>query len=104
MAKFSGKIGYAITTETKPGVWTKVITEKNHYGDVIKDMIQWRSTDKVNDDLVISNKISIVANSFAIENMGYMKYVLLNGTKWLITSVGDDRPRLTLTLGGVYNG
>ena len=35
MAKFYGKIGYAITGETKPGVWTDQIVEKDVIGDFL---------------------------------------------------------------------
>ena len=37
MAKYYGKIGYGVTTETVPGVWTDGITEKDAYGDVIRN-------------------------------------------------------------------
>mgnify|MGYP001450408843 FL=1 len=37
MAKFYGVIGYAETTETAPGVWAEVITERNYSGDVIRN-------------------------------------------------------------------
>ena len=33
MAKFYGIIGYAITEEIKPGVWTERIIERMYYGD-----------------------------------------------------------------------
>lgn len=32
MAKFYGVIGYAVTEETKPGVWTEKIVERMYYG------------------------------------------------------------------------
>ena len=35
MAKFSGKIGYAIQVESKPGVWTNQIVEKSYRGDFV---------------------------------------------------------------------
>ena len=34
MAKFYGKIGYAETVETKPGVWRPKIIEKPYFGDL----------------------------------------------------------------------
>ena len=32
MARYYGRIGYAETVETIPGVWEEVITERNYYG------------------------------------------------------------------------
>ena len=32
MAKFYGQIGYVKTTETRPGIWDKVVVEKKYTG------------------------------------------------------------------------
>lgn len=105
MAKFYGAIGYGASVEIKPGSWTTQITEHNHAGDVIKNTSRWSSSsDSTNDDLNINNQISIVANEFAYQNFHSMKYVEFMGTKWKITNVDVQPPRLILTLGGIYNG
>lgn len=105
MAKFSGMIGYAMPVETSPGVWKDKITERKSYGDVVRCTHQWSSSsDSTNDDLNISNQISIVANPFARKNSHRMKYVVFMGAKWKITSIEVQHPRLILTIGGVYNG
>ena len=104
MAKFSGSIGYARPEETVPGVWMDVITEKNYRGDVVLDQRRWRSDEKVNDDLNLDNSISIVADTYAYNNVGYMKYILWNNTPWKIQSFNIRRPRIVLQIGGVYNG
>lgn len=36
MAKWFGKIGYAVTSETRPGIWEEVIVERNYYGDMTR--------------------------------------------------------------------
>lgn len=102
MAKFYGSIGYAETTETAPGVWTPGITERNYYGDVIRNARRWQQGENLNDDLVVNNIISIVADPFANENIHTMKFVRWMGVAWKITNVEIQRPRLILTLGGVY--
>jgi len=103
MAKFFGSIGYAETTESAPGVWTEVLTERNYSGDVIKNTRQWRAGENLNDDLAINNMISIVADPFAYQNFHKMRYVSWMGAFWKITNVEVQRPRLLLTIGGVYN-
>lgn len=104
MAKFYGKIGYANTVETKPGVYEEQIVERSYYGDLIRNTRRLQSADQVNDNINISNEISIVADPYATNNFHTMRYVVFMGTKWKISNVEVSYPRLILTLGGVYNG
>lgn len=104
MAKFYGKIGYTNTVETKPGVYEEQIVERSYYGDLIRNTRRLQSADQVNDDINISNEISIVADPYATNNFHTMRYAVFMGTKWKISNVEVSYPRLILTLGGVYNG
>jgi hypothetical protein len=104
MAKWYGAIGYAETSETAPGVWTEQITERNYYGDLIRNTRRLQTTDQLNDNINISNEISIVADPYANQNFHSMRYAKFMGTAWKITSVEVQYPRLILTLGGEYNG
>lgn len=104
MGKFYGIIGYAESVETKPGVWKDEITERMYYGDVIRDTRRLQSSDTLNDNINISNEISIVADPYAYQNFHLMKYVEFMGAKWKISHIEVKYPRLILTVGGVYNG
>ena len=104
MAKFFGSIGYAVTSETKPGVYEEQIIEREYFGDVNRNIRKLENSEHLNDDINISNEISIVSDPFANENFYSMRYAEFMGTKWKITSVEVKYPRLILTLGGVYNG
>lgn len=104
MAKFYGAIGYAVTEETKPGVWEEKITERIYYGDLFRNTRRLQSTERLNDNINIANEISIVADPFANENFHSMRYVEFMGAKWKITNVEVQYPRLILSVGGVYNG
>lgn len=105
MAKWFGKIGYSETVETAPGVHTPQITVHEYYGDVIRNTTRWTvNSESTNDDLTVNSQISIVADPFAIEKFYSMKWIEFMGTKWKISSVEPQFPRLLLTLGGVYNG
>lgn len=90
--------------ETAPGVWEPSIVERPYYGDLIKNTRRLQSTDKVNDDINISNEVSIVADPYAMTNFHTMRYVQFMGAKWKITNVEVQYPRLILSLGGLYNG
>lgn len=104
MAKFFGKIGYAETVETTPGVWEEKITEREYFGDLIRNTRSLQSGEKLNDNINISNEISIVADPFAYENFHSMRYVEFMNATWKIESVDVQYPRLTLSIGGLYNG
>lgn len=104
MAKFYGVIGYAETKETVPGVWQEQIIERSYYGELIRNTRRLNTKTSVNDDIDISNEISILADPYANENFHAMRYIEFMGTKWKINSVEVRYPRLILTVGGVYNG
>ena len=104
MAKYYGAIGYAVSQEVEPGKWEEDITVHNSYGDVIRNTRMLQNSDGVIDNINISNQISIVADPFAYQNFHSMRYAEYLGTKWKVTNVEVQYPRLILTLGGVYNG
>lgn len=103
MAKFSGMIGFAETKETAPGVWQEVITRRKYVGDMTRSMRRLENGESVNDDVKISNQISIVADPFASANIFAMRYIEWMGAKWKVTDVDVQRPRLILTIGGLYH-
>lgn len=102
MAKWFGKIGFANTVETSPGIWEEQITTHEYFGDVYRNTRRLQTTDQVNDDINISNEISILADPFANENFHSMRYAEFMGTPWKITNVEVKYPRLILTLGGLF--
>lgn len=104
MAKWFGKIGFEEQVESAPGVWTPNIIEREYYGDVIRNARRLQTADQVNDDITISNEISIVADPYAMNSFHSMKWVEWMGAKWKAVSVDVQYPRLTISLGEVWNG
>lgn len=110
MAKFYGKIGFVKTYETKidgepSGDFKTEEIERYYRGDILQDNRRWNdSTEKVNEDITINNRFSIFADSFLSENVAYLKYIHYFGSKWKISSIEIQYPRLILTTGGIYNG
>lgn len=104
MAKWYGAIGYAETVEVRPGVKEEQITELNYFGDLVRNSRRLMSTDQLNDNINVANEISILADPFAEQNFHNMRYIEFMGAKWKISNVDVQRPRLILTLGGLYNG
>lgn len=106
MAKYYGSIGYGFTKEKPddPGVFEEEIVEYNYYGDVLRNTRRWENGEHLNDDLVVNNMISIVADPYAYDHFFAMRYISWMGGRWKITHVEVQRPRLILTIGGIYNG
>lgn len=104
MSKWYGKVGYAISAETEPGIWENTIVERNYFGDMISDRRKRQNSGEVNDNINLANVISIIADPFAYQNCSNMAYVEIMGSKWKITDIEIQSPRLLLTVGGVYNG
>lgn len=105
MAKFYGKIGYGETTETVPGVHVDQIVERSYYGDVVRNSRRLEEPgDKLNYDLSVGNSISVVADAYATEHFFNIRYVEWAGTRWTVSNVEVQRPRLILQLGKVYDG
>lgn len=104
MAKYHGKVGYGVTTETSPGVYEDVITERLYYGDIVRNSRGLREGEKVNNDLTVGNSISIVADAYANGHFFAIRYVEWAGVLWTVSDVEVQAPRLILKLGEVYNG
>lgn len=106
MAKYSDNLGFVTEEmETAPGIWVAGgAVEKHAVGDIISQSKNYSNNEKVNDDLSVSNRISIIAGSDLLQNVGYLRYAMLFGSRWKITSIDYQRPRLILTLGGLWNG
>ena len=104
MAKFYGVIGYVDTKDDGHGVWEEETIEKEHYGDILQDTRRYQQSGNVHDNIVMANRISIIATPFAMENSHLIRYVKFMGTKWKVSSIEVQYPRLILTLGDVYNG
>lgn len=104
MGKFYGPIGYGVTTETSPGVWTPSIKERMYAGDILQNNRRVNQGESTNDNLDVSNRLSILADPYALNHFHTIKYVKWLGAAWKITTVDVQYPRLILTIGGVYNG
>jgi hypothetical protein len=104
MTKFSGVVGYSTGVETINGISKNTIVERTYFGDVLRDTKQWVEGKQLNDNLTVSNRISILADDFAYTNFSAMRYVKWSGVLWKVNNIENQRPRLILSLGGVYNG
>lgn len=103
--KYYGAVGYVILETDEYGVSQEKIIERNYFGEVMGNPSRrWSSREYLHDDLQISQRISIVADPFIYNHLGDLRYLVWMNQYWKITDVEVERPRVYLTLGGVYNG
>lgn len=102
MARYHGNIGFAIQVETKPGVWEDSIEDRPYKGDVITNSRRWDASENINDDFTITNRFSVISDAFLYSHVPAMRYIEYMGVKFKITSVNIDRPRVEISVGGVY--
>jgi hypothetical protein len=102
--KFYGSVGFVEIVEKRPGVKTTEPVEYQYAGDVLKRSLRYQATETVHDSITPSQQISILADPYARNHVGSMKYVKWMGTPWKISEISVEYPRLILTLGGPYNG
>lgn len=103
MAKFSGLVGYVTTEKTAPGVWTPVETPRKMRGDFIRQSSNRQNDDKVNSDIALNHRVSLIGDAYAFGNYFNIKWIEVDGYKWEVESVEVQRPRLIVSLGGPYN-
>lgn len=104
MARFSGLVGYVSQEETSPGVWTSIEKPRKMKGDIISQTSSNRSGENLHDDVVLNHRVSLIGDAYAFDNYFNLKWVKMDTKKWKVTSIEVKRPRLIVSLGGVYNG
>lgn len=106
MARFSGIVGFSRTVEEPPnsGIWVEVAYDHPVFGDFVREGRRWEKSEQANDNLVINNYVSVVLDKFMKEHCQYVKWVEIEGSKWKVSSVEIEYPRIKLTLGGRWNG
>ena len=104
MAKYYGLVGFAEYVELPGSITEERIVTHPYYGDVLRNIRRYESADQLHDNLTINNEFSIIADAYAYENFHNLKFIEYMGTRWKAASVTVERPRLLISVGGVYNG
>lgn len=108
MAKYAGLVGYVTQEEKVPGVWSTVADPKPMRGDIIRASASSQndgrlSSDKINKDVTLNHRVSLVGDAYAFGNYYNIKWIEIDGAKWEVSSVELQRPRLIVTVGGLWN-
>lgn len=103
MGKFYGEVCYSDSVETSPGIFRNAEKIVKYYGDTQELRSGWVSqSNSTLDNCTMNLTIRICADAYAYENWQKIKWVNYNGVKLKVTGVTPKRPRLVLSVGGVY--
>lgn len=100
--KWYGDIGFKEEIEEEPGLWVPKVVTRPFFGDILQDSEQTQQADKINADLRVSNKLSVVADQYLQNNFHKIAYVTFGGAKWKVSNITVSFPRITLQLGSLY--
>lgn len=103
MSRYHGRVGYVMPARVERGVYLEEEVSTHEYsGNVVNLSSRYVTGDGTNADISLNAEFDLVADPFAYQNFQYIKYVEYMNAKWAVTSVKVERPRLILTVGGVY--
>ncbi|RTL03877.1 hypothetical protein EKK58_11940 [Candidatus Dependentiae bacterium] len=102
--RYSGQIGYSVLTEVSPGVWDDIIEERDYIGDLVQRTERLSTDNTVNPEYQTTTSISVISDGVDKPEYFDIRYITFNGTRWAVTSVQLQPPRLVMFVGGVYNG
>lgn len=103
MARFSGLVGYVTQEESVPGVWTPVEKPRKMKGDIISQTANNTSSEYLNDNVTLNHRVSLIGDAYAFGNYFNIKWIKMDGHKWKVTNIEVKRPRIIVSLGGVWN-
>lgn len=102
--KWYGEIGFKeIVTEAR-GVHSPKIIPRMFVGDILRSAWGEQQGNKINADMHVTNRLSVVADQYLQNNFHKIAYIEFEGAKWTVSNVekDPDRPRLTISLGPLY--
>ena len=104
MTKFRGSIGTNRgPEETSPGIFEPIIEEFEVTGEIRNIGARWPRHEQ-GDSVSARHVLSIVTPESSIIDFTEVVYVIWQTRKWSVVSIEYKRPRVELSLGGLYNG
>ena len=104
MSRFRGLIGIKRDhVETDPGVFVPNIEEIEVTGEIRGQGARWQNAEQ-RDTVSAKHVLSIVTPEDRIVEFTEVVYIWWQGRKWSVTSIEYKRPRIELSIGGLYNG
>lgn len=102
--RFAGKVGFSDALDKGDGVWAPAVVERTLYGDVLDSSRRPDYSSVINVGTTLSNRISVVMDTYASQNAMNVIYVEYFGKLWSVSNIELLYPRLVLSFGEEYNG
>jgi hypothetical protein len=104
MSRVAATVGFAAgTTETKPGIFEDSYVEHELYGITTRFSANFSQPEKEQTDFTLGYNLSLFADAYTFENFTNIRYVLFGGSKWRVSVVSVERPKILIELGGLYH-
>lgn len=104
MARFWGTIGLNRGfVEGPPGVYKPTVEEIEVTGELRQERLSWGQAN-LREGLRAGHILSIVTPDDGEIDFGEVEYIVWQGKKWDVVKVVYKRPRVELSMGGLYNG
>jgi hypothetical protein len=104
MTKFWGTIGINHgAVEGDPGIFTPTIEEVEVAGNMRLESARWQNHE-LGDSVTAKHVLSIVTPEDSKIDFAEAVYIHWQNQKWSVVAIKYMRPRVELTLGGLYNG
>lgn len=104
MTRFVGLIGVKQpSVETEPGIYESNITEKKISGSIRIGNVRHRDSELQQDSVTANHVVSIIAPESTMSDYSSVVYITWQSRKWSVKSIEYIRPRINMTLGGLYN-
>lgn len=103
MGKLICNIGFGINQEVEPDIHDDDIIERQYRGEILRNARRFEQMDSLSGGVQINNQLSLLGDSFLFEHLTDIRYVTHRNQRWTAT-IEEQYPRITVTLGGLYNG
>lgn len=104
MTRFVGLIGVKEDpVEIRPGIFESTITETKISGNIRIGNVRHRDSELQQDSVTANHVVSIIATEASMADYSSVVYITWQGRKWSVKSIEYIRPRINMTLGGLYN-
>lgn len=105
MTRYRGLIGInkGVIQTDSPGIVRPDIQEVEVSGDMYTTRVSWQYGG-ARERISLQNVLSIITPETSDVDFNEVVYVEWQNRKWSVTAIQYKRPRVELTMGGLYNG
>ena len=97
-------VGFVVSTEDDCD-WEDVPFEKKYSVTIKKLRQNFNTSDTTSGEIKIRNVFEIVGDSYLFKHISEIRYLVWKDQRWIIDTLELlETPRISVTIGGIYNG